>query len=233
MRLLITGTDTGVGKTVVAAGLVAWARAAGRSVAVLKPVESGVEAGRDPEARSDAPAGGDAALLARCAGLADWREANVVALAEPLAPVVAARRAGVVIEIGELDAAVARLAGDVVVIEGVGGALVQVAEGVKVADLARRWDLEVILVAGNRLGVISHTRLTLEALASRGARVRAVVVNTLHGGEPDRAEQTNVAELRRTLDVPVLGPVPWLPTLEPQQLVAALGSVGPAILGRS
>lgn len=196
MRLLVTGTDTGVGKTVVAAGLCAWRRRRGDRFFALKPVESGVEG---------LPA--DGSLLARCAG---QERAWVYGLAEPLAPVVAARREGVVLEVARLDAAVGE--GDCI-IEGVGGPLVEVVEGVMVADLPRRWGLDVLVVAGNRLGVLSHTLMAVEVLQARGARVAGVVLNTLHAGEGGVPEATNAAELLRTLPagVPLLGTVPWVP----------------------
>ncbi len=218
--LLVTGTDTGVGKTVVCAGLVAWARRLG-PVAPWKPVESGVEA--------DVPA--DAALLAACAGV-DVRHANLVALPEPLAPVVAARRAGVVLSIDAFDAAAGALpARGLPIVEGVGGALVEVCEGVMVADLPARWGLRAVVVAGNRLGVLSHTLLTVEALLVRGADVAGVVLNTLHEGPPSVAEATNGAELRRTLPagVPLLGTVPFVADRAPDALAAAVAPVAEAL----
>ncbi len=219
MRLLVTGTDTGVGKTVVAAGLCAWRRARGDRFFALKPVESGVE---------DVPL--DGALLARCAG---QERAWVYALDEPLAPVVAARRQGVSLDVGRLDAAI----GDgPCVIEGVGGPLVEVVEGLMVADLPQRWDLRVLVVAGNRLGVLSHTLMAVEVLLARGADVAGVVLNTLHGEEPGIPEATNAAELVRTLpaSVPLLGTVPWVPDAEhatPDVLAAAVSGFAPALLG--
>ncbi len=207
LRLLVTGTDTGVGKTVVAAGLVAWLRGRWPDVRALKPVESGTD-----------DHGGiiaDAALLARAAGLDEGAlGANVYSLPEPLAPVVAARRAGVTLSLDRLDARwdALRGVGGPIVVEGVGGALVEVVRGVTVADLAARWSLPALVVAGNRLGVLSHTLLTVEALRARGVRVAGVVLNTLHGGEPSVAEEANAGELGRTLpvDVPLLGSIPFL-----------------------
>lgn len=209
MRLLVTGTDTEVGKTVVTAALVAAFRAAHGRLRVLKPVESGL-----PD--DGVPA--DAGLLARCAGV-PWQEANVYALLEPLAPALAARRQGVEIELERLDAAV-RPDGPLVV-EGVGGALVEVAAGLSVADLAARWQLPTVLVAGNRLGVLNHTLLTVEALQSRGVPV-AVILNELTP-EPGLPARTNADELRRLLPdgVPLLGSFPFEPSREPAALAWA------------
>ena len=222
--LLVTGTDTGVGKTVVSAGLVAWARRRG-PVAPWKPVESGTaEHGGRPA---------DAALLARCAGL-ELEHVCLVALSEPLAPVVAARRAGVELSVAALDAGAAALsARGLPIVEGVGGALVEVSEGLMVADLPARWGLRAVVVAGNRLGVLSHTLLTVEALLARGADVAGVVLNTLHAAPPSVAEQNNAAELRRTLPagVPLLGTVPFVAEPEPEALARAVEGVALRLFG--
>lgn len=223
--LLITGTDTGVGKTVVTAGLVAWAAKRG-PVAAWKPVESGTDD------HGGVPA--DASLLARCAGI-PLAQANAVALDEPLAPVVAARRQGVTLSLEALDAGAAALAArGLPIVEGVGGALVEVCEGVMVADLPARWGLRALVVAGNRLGVLSHTLLTVEVLRARGAEVVGVVLNTLHPGPPSVAERTNARELERTLpaDVPLLGTVPYVEaSASPDALASAVGHLAPALFG--
>ena len=225
-RILVTGTDTGVGKTVVAAGLVAWLRARGVKALGWKPVESGTrETGRAE----------DAELLRDAAGLRTALPV-VYPLGEPLAPVVAARRSGVAIVPAVLDVALAAASTDmeVVVVEGVGGALVEVAEGLMVADLPSRWDLDVLVVAANRLGVLSHTLLTVEAVRRRGGRVLGVVLNTLHGDPPDLAERTNLEELSRLLpvDVPVLAHGPWISDGErrdPAALAAAVEGLATAL----
>ena len=198
-RLLVTGTDTGVGKTFVSAGLCAWLRARGEDVLGFKPVESGTNE------NDGVP--GDAELLARCCGTG-LQACNVYALAEPLAPMVAARREGATIEVARLDSAFERAsaASDFLIVEGVGGALVEVADGLPVADLAVRWNLPALVVAANRLGVLSHTLLTVEALQSRGVSVLGVVLNTVSEGPPGLAERTNQEELERLLppEVPLL-----------------------------
>lgn len=226
-RLLVTGTDTEIGKTIVSAGLVAWLRGQGVNAAGWKPVESGA---------SDSGAQ-DASLLHAVSGGTEADELPVVyLLPEPLAPVVAARRHNVALVPAVLDVSFgAASAGcDVLVVEGVGGALVEVAEGLMVADLPQRWDVPVVVVAANRLGVLSHTLLTVEALQTRGATVLGVVLNTVHGGEPTLAEATNPAELRRLLPrrVPLLGHVPFIEgesRRDAGALAAALADVGGAL----
>ena len=224
--ILVTGTDTGIGKTVVASALCAAMKSRGHDVRALKPVESGTNE------NDGVPA--DASLLAACAGMGSWQEANVVALAEPLAPVVAAELESASLDLEAMDARVAELRSQgPLVVEGVGGALVEVVPGTTVADLAGRWDLAVLVVAGNRLGVLNHTLLTIEALLSRGAVVAGVVINTLHPGDPTVAERTNAAELERLLDpqVRVLGRMPWV---EPERLAdpEALGTLAGWLPGR-
>jgi dethiobiotin synthetase len=206
-KLMVTGTDTGVGKTLVAAGLCAWRASKGLPVRALKPVESGTQD------NGGIPA--DAALLARCTGQLRPQDCNVVALAEPLAPVLAARRAGVEIDLQSLDARFSelRLAPGALVVEGVGGALVEVTQGTTVADLAARWHLPTLVVAANRLGCLSHSLLTVEALEQRDVPVIGVVLNTICGEEAGLAEACNVEELSRLLprSAPLLGTIPFVP----------------------
>ena len=189
IRYGITGTDTGVGKTVVACALISALRDRGLSVAAMKPVETGVE-GEPADARRlcDA-AGGQDSLDDVCPERFD----------EPLAPWVAARRANRPIALSGLEAARGRLeAGrDALIVEGAGGLLVPITDGVAYDTLFRRWNLDCIVVAANRLGAVNHTLLTLRAARAAGLRVKAVVLNTLCPGELSMAEQTNFDTLRR------------------------------------
>jgi dethiobiotin synthetase len=139
-----------------------------------------------------------------------------------------------VLDVG-LRAAAAK--GAVLIVEGVGGALVEVAEGLMVAELPRRWDLPVLVVAANRLGVLSHTLLTVEVLQARGARVLGVVLNTLRAGAPTLAEATNEDELRRLLprSVPLLATVAWVSDEDrgaPRSLALAVDELASALCGR-
>jgi dethiobiotin synthetase len=189
IRFGVTGTDTGVGKTVVACALIGALRDRGLSVAAMKPVETGVE-GEPADARllSEA-AGGQDALDDVCPERFD----------EPLAPWVAARRAGRTIALPVLEAARTRLeAGrDALVVEGAGGLLVPIADGITYDLLFRRWRLDCIIVAANRLGAVNHTLLTVRAALAAGLRVRAVVLNTVSADKPTVAEQTNLDTIRR------------------------------------
>ena len=180
----MTGTDTGVGKTLVAAAVAAALVRRGVRVGVLKPIETGVRSGNQPA---------DAALLNAAAG-----GTQDLVGAEPL---VAAERAGRPIELVALDAAFARATSGcgATIVEGAGGLLVPIADGVTYATLFRRWQLELLVVAANRLGVLNHTVLTVQAAEAAGLRVRAVVLNSVTAGAPDLATSTNAAVLRRLL----------------------------------
>ena len=198
IRLGITGTDTGVGKTLVAAALVWLLRRKGLRIAAMKPVETGK--------------GDDAVRLWHVAGANDAQEdVCPIRFDEPLAPMVAAARAGRPIDIATLDAAFVRLSTgrDAIVVEGAGGLLVPLTETLAFDGLFRRWGLDLILVAGNRLGVINHTLLTLQAAHAAGLTVRAIVLSTLQPGQPNVAERTNLDTLRQLAGVPVL-PLPYV-----------------------
>ena len=203
---LITGTDTGVGKTTVASALAAALSIRGLQVAVSKPVETGCELGADGHRL---PA--DAAQLRWAAGSDDllericpWR------LREPLAPSIAARREGVRLELAEVASAVRSVASgrDVALIEGAGGLLVPLAEAATFADLARACGLRLIVVVGNRLGALNHARLTLAWASDHGLDVAGYIINAL-AEAPDLAAETNVAVLGELLG-PALGVFPYM-----------------------
>ncbi len=194
LKLGVTGTDTGVGKTVIAAALTARLRSQGLRVAAMKPVETGVADGAGPP---------DATALRAASGGADPIDAvSPVVFADPLAPAVAAEREGRPIDIVALDAAFERLCRDrdAIVVEGAGGLLVPLAPGVAYDTLFRRWGLDLVIVAANRLGVINHTLLTVRAAEQAGLRVRAIILNELRTArEAAVAERSNLSALRRLL----------------------------------
>jgi len=222
MRLAITGTDTGVGKTVVACALVAALRDRGLRVGALKPVETGIAA-RD--------ASTDGARLRHAAGDVDPVELVCpIIYDEPLAPWVAARRAGRPVDLARLDAAVDTLGRDrdALVVEGAGGLLVPFTRELSFADLARRWSLDVVIVAANRLGALNHTLLTLREAERRGLRVRAIA---LVAPVPNDADPIATASNAATL-ADLASPVPIVPiarvrppdSLHDRQLLATLGA---------
>lgn len=192
-RFGVTGTDTGVGKTVIAAAIAAALVQRGVRVGVLKPVETGVPIGTDPP---------DASLLRAASGTTRSLDTVCpVTFAEPLAPMIAAERAGRHIDAGDLDAALARAGDgcDAIVVEGAGGLMVPITGDVTYATLFARWNLDLIVVAANRLGVLNHTVLTVRAAEAAKLRVGAIVLNTVTSAPADLAASTNPAALRQLL----------------------------------
>lgn len=208
--VFITGTDTAVGKTLVTAGLARALVARGVNVGVMKPVETGCRSGRDSH---DDGGASDAVRLRRAAGSRD--ALGLIApyrLRLPLAPMVAAARERRRISPGRLIAAYRTLAGrhDVMLVEGIGGLLVPLTAQDSVADLICRLGLPVLIVARAGLGTVNHTLLTLEAARARKITVLGVVLNTTTPRRHGPAERTGAAALRRLVDVPVFGPLPYL-----------------------
>lgn len=201
--VLVTGTDTAIGKTWVACGLARALTDAGWIVAVRKPAESGcdlVDGEPFPE---------DAAALRAAAGAAEpVEDICAVRLEEPLAPGIAAERAGVAIDVDGIveDYRRRRADLDCLIVEGAGGLLVPFSSGVSYADLASRLDARLLVVTGAKLGAINHTLLTLEAARTRGLEVIGVVVNHF-SAEQDLATKTLARSLRELCDVPILGEV--------------------------
>jgi dethiobiotin synthetase len=214
--LFVTGTDTGVGKTVVTCALARALRKAGVDVGVMKPCETGVGPAGPEDAR---------ALLAASGAGDALDEVCPERLALPAAPSAAAAAEGRAVDLGRIRAAAARLAArhELLLVEGAGGLLVPLAPGVSMADLAAGLGYPVLVVARGALGTINHTLLTLEALERRGLALAGVVV--CHAAPLSAADARNLAALRETLGARLLGELP--PLADPAQadgaaLVAAL-----------
>ena len=202
----ITGTDTGIGKTVVTLGLMRWLQDAGLRVAAMKPVASGCE--RTPQGLRNE----DALQLQQQASMQlDYDEVNPYAFEPPIAPHIAARQAGVEIRIDSIRNGVRLLAGaaDIVCVEGVGGWLVPLNGRETVADLAVRLGLGVVLVVGMRLGCLNHALLTAGAIEASGAHLAGWVANCMPPA-PDYLEE-NISTLKSMISAPLVGVVPALP----------------------
>ncbi|MDB5297518.1 MAG: dethiobiotin synthase [Phycisphaerales bacterium] len=204
--LFVTGTDTDVGKTVVAGLIADWFRRRGARVAVLKPAATGCVRRREGLVSEDAE------FLARCA---DARfPLDLICpqrYAEPLAPAVAAQRAKQPLDWPAIDRSVRLMSAgsDVMVVEGVGGVMVPMdATGHTVLDVARWLALPAVVVARPGLGTINHTLLTLNALRSAGVRVAGVVINRYRTDGASVAEETNLAAIERWGKTQVLATVP-------------------------
>jgi len=190
--LVVTGTGTGVGKTVVTAAIAALAQ----SVTVVKPAQTGVATGEP----------GDVQEVARRAG-AHVRTVELVRYPDALAPEAAARRAGMpTLTCDDVVAAVRACRTDLVVVEGAGGLLVRFSPaGLTLADMARALEAPVLVVTSAGLGTLNTTALTLEVLAARGALCLGLVIGCWPSA-PDLASRSNVSDLRAM--APLLGVVP-------------------------
>lgn len=198
----VTGTDTGVGKTVVACALLRALRERGLEVGAMKPIETGV----GEEGPSDA-----LALRAAAGGVDPLEDVCPQRFALPAAPTVAARGEGRRVNLETVRAAFSRLAArrGWLVVEGAGGLLAPAADRATMADLARELGLPLLVVARGALGTINHTRLTLEAAAARGLAVAGVVICHADGALSE-ADTANLAELRGALGERLVGEVPPL-----------------------
>jgi dethiobiotin synthetase len=195
--LFITGTDTGVGKTVVAAALLRSLAALRLRAVGMKPVAAGVgQDGRSADV---------VALRAASNVAADAALANPYCFAAPIAPHVAARAEGRAIELAVVVRAFEALAGtaDVVIVEGAGGALVPLDERHDMLDIAQACSLPVLLVVGIRLGCLNHALLTAQAIRTRGLTLAGWVATRIDPAM--RAAQASVDELVARLRAPCLG----------------------------
>ena len=205
-KLFITGTDTDVGKTLVASGLLHRARQKGLTTLGLKPVAAGCELTEEGLRNSDA-----LALQALCEPEVTYQEVNPVALQAAIAPHIAAREEGKMLSadrlIGFCRGAMMRPV-DFALIEGAGGWRVPLNDREFLSDVARGLECEVILVVGMRLGCLNHALLSAEAIRRDGLQLVGWVANILDPAMPRLDE--NIKSLRRSLAAPCLGELPRL-----------------------
>ncbi|WP_027910055.1 dethiobiotin synthase [Pseudomonas sp. URMO17WK12:I4] len=214
----VTGTDTEIGKTTIAAGLLHAACIAGRSTAAAKPVASGCQLTAEGLRNDDA-----LALLAQCSLPLRYDEVNPLAFAPAIAPHLAARDIGVSLDVSTLEGAVQVIldkGADFTLVEGAGGWRVPLGGMATLADLARALNLPVILVVGVRLGCINHAVLSAEAILADGLPLAGWVANVV---DPNVARlDDNLATLAERLPAPCIGQVPFLPSIAPQQVAQHL-----------
>jgi dethiobiotin synthetase len=201
MSYFVTGTDTGVGKTLISCALLHAFAAQGHRVVGMKPVATGCD---DEDHNEDAKQ-----LRAACNILASYGQINPYNLYHPIAPHIAARNAGVYIDFTRIITSFRELTSqaDVVIVEGIGGFKVPLNEKQDSAELAQQLKLPMIMVVGMRLGCMNHALLTADAIAACKLRLAGWVANVLDAGMP--ALRDNIEALEQRLDAPLLGIVKY------------------------
>ena len=230
--VFVTGTDSAVGKTVIAGGLAASLASIGVDVGVMKPVATGGEGpastsmvadGKISKDATPNPATSvgevnrqlvseDAVFLKHAAQVEDSLELiNPICLREPLAPSVASELEGLPIDLERVDTAFNQLCQkhEFMVVEGVGGLAVPIRDDILVAHLAARFELPLIVVARPTLGTINHTLLTVDFARLFNLEIHGIILNGLRQDMVGLAESTNPAEISRVTSLPILGVVPF------------------------
>jgi dethiobiotin synthetase len=204
--LFVTGTDTEVGKTRVAAALCLAFANSGARVAAMKPIASGCQRTPAGLRNSDADS-----LLNAMNVRASYAEVNPYAFEPAIAPHIAAAEAGVRVDFAVLDRSFERLSlqSDITIVEGAGGWLAPIDATRNFADLAAHWQSDVVLVVGLRLGCLNHALLTQESIHRHGLRLAGWVGNCVDPGFERRQE--NMATLHARLTAPCLGEIPYAP----------------------
>jgi dethiobiotin synthetase len=220
--LLVTGTDTGVGKTIVAAALVTALRATGVRAIGFKPAQTGYVDGEVSDADLLAAASREHTALA----------APLLQLAEPLAPAVAADRAGATISSRDIEDRIEQLrgAGFSLVIEGAGGVMVPLVWDYTVLDLAERFGLEAVVVGRAGLGTLNHVVMTVAMLQARNISIRGIVLNG-RGSPPNLAESTNPSALARLLPGLAIIEVPHLAQSAQEDIIISVVPLVHALVG--
>jgi dethiobiotin synthetase len=198
--VFVTGSDTGVGKTVIAGAIAAAIKAHGLDVGVMKPVASGAKE-IDGKLVSE-----DVVYLKKMVDSTDDDDlVNPIRLKPPIAPTMAASKSGIPIDIDKVLKAYEELTNrhDFVVVEGIGGIMVPVDDTLFVADLVCKMDLPLVIVSRDCLGTINHTLLTVEYAKSRNIRIKGIIINMLKG------DDGFVREIEKYSSVPVLGTIPF------------------------
>jgi dethiobiotin synthetase len=219
----VTGTDTGIGKTRVSAGLLRALTKSGLKTVGMKPIASGAEMTAEGLRNEDALALQKAASLKR-----DYALVNPYCFAPPIAPHIAALDAQVEIVLDPILTAYAELCrgADAVVVEGVGGWQVPLSPVLELPDLAREFDLPVVLVVGLRLGCLNHAQLTARAIRADGLELAGWVANAV---DPDfQRPEANLATLAAELQAPLFGTLPYAPKTRPDEVAALLKTAADA-----
>ena len=208
--IFITGTDTGVGKTAVAAGIAMMLKERGINVGVMKPIETGCTV------KDGVSFPIDGRFLMDAAGVSD--DPSIVTtyqLKHPLAPMASAEIEGVSIDLQRIRDAYKHLSSshDFMVVEGVGGLMVPIKDGIFLSDLILLIDLPVMIVARGSLGTINHTLLTIEYTKTRGIKVKGLIVN-INKKEIGLVEDSNIKILKQLSGIDSVNIVPFIEGLD-------------------
>lgn len=217
--IFVTGTDTGVGKTLVAAGIASLLQSTGMDVGVMKPVATG------GKRLSEKLVSEDAILMMEAARSKDaYSLINPVCLPSLMAPIVASKVDRLHVEWETIWSAykTLRQRHKHLIVEGVGGLLVPITDSLCVADMAHKMKLPVLIVSRPTLGTINHTLLTIEVARKRRLRIKGVIFNSTRMGSDTLMVDTNKAEIERHSGVPVIATIPYMNTPTPRDIAAFL-----------
>jgi dethiobiotin synthetase len=220
--ILITGTDTGVGKTIICRHLAAYLQSRGLNVITQKWVQTGSNENDDIREHY-------LALPVSMAQIPHLEELRCpYSFSYPASPHLAAKIHGIEIKAEKIEKALIALEKyfDVVLVEGSGGALVPLNEKMLMADMAARLEIPVLIVVANRLGAVNHTLLTLEALAARSIRVTGLIFNCVENSGDETILSDNMRIISQFAHIPVLGELPFVPRFK--ETTSAFEPVGAA-----
>ncbi len=207
----ITGTDTDVGKTRIALGLINKLNTMGHTTTVMKPLSAGCDSTPDGLRNDDA-----VQLIQQASFKPDYDKVNPYAFKPAIAPHLAAEKENTVIDLSRIKNIFDELSAqaDYIVVEGAGGWKVPINKQQTMAELASALALPVILVTGMRLGCLNHAILTIESIQHAGIPIAGWIANTL---SKDFTElDANIKTLKEHLEIPFLGTVPYMEKCEPQ-----------------
>jgi dethiobiotin synthetase len=222
--VFITGTDTGVGKTVIAAGLAAYLKVQAIKVAVMKPVQTG---GKKVNGKLESE---DLNLLLRASAVKESQAmTNPYCLELPAAPSLAAEAAGIKLDPRRIIEAYHNLAARyrMVIVEGAGGLMVPLRAAYTFVDLIKQLKLPLVIVARASLGTINHTALTVNCAQGAGIMVAGIILNHTQAGKGDIVEKANPEIIQQLTGVPVWGVMPYSPSISVAQ--TRLGNVAALI----
>ncbi|HGJ64452.1 TPA: dethiobiotin synthase [bacterium] len=216
----VTGTDTGVGKTIISASLICFLNNLGYRTGAMKPIESGCKIQRFTGLKTtstDILIPNDGMFLKKIANMQEPIDLiTPIRFREPLAPFTASKIEGKSINIGKIKDAFSRLSKkyELLIVEGIGGLLVPIKKNYYVLDLAKDIGLPLIVVARPSLGTLNHTMLTVNYAIKEGLRVAGIIMNYNKPPENTIAEKTNSDILKKISPIPIIGIFPYLKNMK-------------------